>query len=272
MAIFNCPQCNHAISDKAKKCINCGYKIKRQHKKIVIAVFGGISVFVILLFIVTFIASQVSVQQYFSLLSQSNFSCVVGNHHWESASCEKAKHCKLCNVEKGDPLGHKWKNADCSNAKMCLSCKKTDGDPLGHTVNIGNCARCNRRINNYEIQFTVIEESMSCMSTSYSKIRQYFNAQSSATAELYYCNLAKAETLNIKIAAGIARDICGDIPELTQVKQHFTDIDAALGEQIDVDLTLNNYISYANTLSEKIQNSVTAYNEAVAELNKILGG
>lgn len=30
MALINCPECNKEISDTAKICPNCGYKIKRQ--------------------------------------------------------------------------------------------------------------------------------------------------------------------------------------------------------------------------------------------------
>ena len=29
MALINCPECNHEMSDQAKTCPNCGYKIPK---------------------------------------------------------------------------------------------------------------------------------------------------------------------------------------------------------------------------------------------------
>lgn len=33
MALFECPECGREISDKAEKCIHCGYPIKPQQKQ-----------------------------------------------------------------------------------------------------------------------------------------------------------------------------------------------------------------------------------------------
>lgn len=43
MALINCPQCNHTISDKSKKCINCGYEFKKKQisKKKIIVLIGS---------------------------------------------------------------------------------------------------------------------------------------------------------------------------------------------------------------------------------------
>ena len=149
MALINCPQCNHTVSDKSRKCINCGCKIKEKQisKKKMIALIIAFCAVIALLFGVTLIASQVSVKQYFNLIADKNFSCVLGNHHWKSATCDKPKLCSICNSEKGEPLEHKWKEADCINPKTCLQCKQTEGEPLEHTVNIGICNRCIEYVN-----------------------------------------------------------------------------------------------------------------------------
>lgn len=276
MALINCPLCNHTISDKTKKCINCGYQIKKisiSKKKITILI-SGFCALVVLLFSITIIISQVSIKQYFNLIADKNLSCIFGNHCWKSATCDKPKFCSICNSEKGKPLGHEWKEADCINPKTCLQCKQTYGTPLEHTVNIGICNRCFEYVNKYEIEFNVIEESLSCLEKSFDNIADYFNvSSSSALRELYYCNLAKTEALNIKKAACIARDICGDIPEFAEVKKCFEKINIVLSNEIDIELTVNNYVSYANdTLSPKITDSAIAFNETVAKVNKIIEG
>lgn len=33
MALINCPECNHAVSDKAEKCPNCGYQLLQKSSK-----------------------------------------------------------------------------------------------------------------------------------------------------------------------------------------------------------------------------------------------
>lgn len=36
MSLINCPECNKEISDNCRRCINCGAKIKRNNKKVLI--------------------------------------------------------------------------------------------------------------------------------------------------------------------------------------------------------------------------------------------
>lgn len=272
MALINCPKCSHVISDKAHKCINCGYKIKKSYmnKKAVILLCTCLLGIILVLFLVTFLASQVSIKQYFNLISEKNITCIVGNHQWQDATCEMPRYCSICDLKKGNPIGHKWKDANCINPKTCLRCKKTDGDALGHTVNIGHCDRCKEYVNKYDVEFTVIKESMSCLERSFNNISDYFSVSSSPNVELYYCNLAKNEALNIKDASCIARDMCGNIQEFAILKERFNKIDNSLSGQIDTDLTIYNYYSYGNTLFEKVRNAVTAYNEAVTEINRII--
>ena len=274
MALMNCPQCNHIISDKSKKCINCGCKIKRasMNKKTIITSFCIVIAILVLLFTISLITSKVSIKQYFSLISEKHFSCIVGNHNWKSATCDTPKYCSICNAKTGEPIEHVWKDADCINAKTCLYCKKTEGNSFGHTVNIGYCSRCHKHVNKYDVEFTVIKESISCMQKSYGKIKVYFNMGSSAIEELYYSRMAQSEALTIKEASCIAKDMCGDIQEFAKLKQCFASIDDALYGQFDTVLTLDNYVYYTNLLSEKIMNSIEAYNEAICEFNRMSGG
>lgn len=58
MALISCPECGHEISDTAKTCINCGYKMnnhKLGSKKIVTV----ISCVLIAVVVIGFIASQI---------------------------------------------------------------------------------------------------------------------------------------------------------------------------------------------------------------------
>lgn len=34
MALINCPECGHQMSDTAKQCTNCGYKINGSHARL----------------------------------------------------------------------------------------------------------------------------------------------------------------------------------------------------------------------------------------------
>ena len=48
--LINCPECNHVLSDKAKKCPHCGYKPKKKHGKwlafiVVLFIVGGLGAF-----------------------------------------------------------------------------------------------------------------------------------------------------------------------------------------------------------------------------------
>lgn len=272
MAIVNCPKCGHTISDKAKNCISCGYcmNYRKKNRRLILFVTCP-AIILALLFITTLITSHVGQKQYFKLISEQNFLCVIGKHRWMDATCEYPMKCSICESEKGSPIGHKWKNADCENPKTCLYCKETQGEPLGHTVNIGFCKRCNEYVNEYEIQFTVIKESMSVLEKSFENIKDDFHITADEYIELYYCNLAKNEAINIKKVTCVARDACGDIPDLADLRLKFSEIDEALNGQIDIDLSVDNYMSYANDLSKKIYNSVVAYNEMIDVYNKLLG-
>lgn len=40
MALINCPECNHEISDSAKSCPHCGFRIKKSNNKKVPIIIG----------------------------------------------------------------------------------------------------------------------------------------------------------------------------------------------------------------------------------------
>ena len=48
MALIKCPECGKGISNKAKKCPNCGYTLKKTNKKIIL-------IFILLLVIALFV-------------------------------------------------------------------------------------------------------------------------------------------------------------------------------------------------------------------------
>ena len=58
MALINCPECGHEISNTAKTCINCGYKL-RQRKAIS---KKGICVLIVLLVVVAVVGVAVAHQ------------------------------------------------------------------------------------------------------------------------------------------------------------------------------------------------------------------
>lgn len=55
MALIHCPECNHEVSDTAKKCPNCGYKIIKQINPIVLKRIKTISLIVLIAGILLFV-------------------------------------------------------------------------------------------------------------------------------------------------------------------------------------------------------------------------
>lgn len=59
MALINCPECKKEISDTAKKCPNCGYKIPTKTKRNVIIIFSIIFIIIVIISsIVLYVHSQ----------------------------------------------------------------------------------------------------------------------------------------------------------------------------------------------------------------------
>lgn len=57
MALINCPECGKEVSDTAKKCIHCGYKLSYTHKSVKLKITHVISaagIFIITMLILCF--------------------------------------------------------------------------------------------------------------------------------------------------------------------------------------------------------------------------
>ena len=53
MSLINCPECNHEMSDSARSCPNCGYKVKKPiDKKIIIGICIAVAVIGLIIFFV----------------------------------------------------------------------------------------------------------------------------------------------------------------------------------------------------------------------------
>lgn len=47
MAMIKCPECGQEISDKAKKCVHCGVRVKKRNTKKLVIIFSIIFVLLI---------------------------------------------------------------------------------------------------------------------------------------------------------------------------------------------------------------------------------
>ena len=53
MSLINCPECNHEMSDGAKSCPNCGYKVQKPiNKKIIIGICIAVAIIALIIFFV----------------------------------------------------------------------------------------------------------------------------------------------------------------------------------------------------------------------------
>ena len=57
-------------------------------------------------------------------------SCGECEHQWDEATCSQAKHCTLCYITEGEPLGHSWTEATYEAPKTCSGCGIVSGEPL----------------------------------------------------------------------------------------------------------------------------------------------
>ena len=76
-------------------------------------------------------------------------------HSWESATCVKAKTCKLCGITEGEANGHNWKDATCTSPKVCTTCNETIGAASAHNYTNGKCANCGSNDPDY-VQETLV--------------------------------------------------------------------------------------------------------------------
>ena len=129
MSLINCPECGREVSDLAKACPHCGYRIAKPRKKIDITseqkkkllVYGGstLGVLCLIFFIYLF-------------FSPKTFSwCCI--HKICEATCVEAKKCSRCGKTWDNAKGHNWVDATCIEPRKCLDCGLTEGEVIDHT-------------------------------------------------------------------------------------------------------------------------------------------
>ena len=134
MALFFCPECNREISDQAKSCPYCGYKLPKPKKdlstqsKKKIKLLIGILLSVVCIILFFFFFSPRTVE----------WCCY---HHISNATCTEPKRCSRCGKTWGVPLGHTWKDATCTEPKTCTTCQKTSGRATGHLWQPATCSK-----------------------------------------------------------------------------------------------------------------------------------
>lgn len=168
MALINCPECGKEISDDARKCVHCGYRLKKKSARFkVLAVSIPLGAIIIGLFIWLMSAGSWSFINVGKIISTGSFGCLISHewsdptcqhgylcticgsekgekadHTWEAATCEHPEKCIICGEERGERLEHVWMEATCTVPKTCSLCKATEGEALGHSARIGKCTVC----------------------------------------------------------------------------------------------------------------------------------
>ena len=137
MALITCPECNKQISDQAKSCPHCGYRLPKAkkmlspHKKnTLIAVIVG----VLLVF--------ASFAGYFFFSPYTVKWCCY--HHISDATCTEPKTCSRCGQTWGISIGHNWQTATCTEPKTCTVSGTTEGSANGHDWSPATCTLAQR--------------------------------------------------------------------------------------------------------------------------------
>lgn len=132
MALIKCPECNREVSDQAKICPHCGYKLTKIKRKISRAKKNTIIIFSIIIPVFTI---EWIIYFFFSPITFP-WCCY---HNINPATCTEAQTCSRCGKTWGRPLGHNWQEATCVEAKKCITCGTTDGKALGHSWQPATC-------------------------------------------------------------------------------------------------------------------------------------
>lgn len=123
MALINCPECGKEISNTNKKCIYCGYKLKKQNtrnsKKSLAFIFGIVGVIGVLAIFFLFICPKTV-----------PWFCY---HKTVPANCFEPKRCVKCRTEWGEKRDHEWIDATCTEPETCTLCGETRGSAKGHS-------------------------------------------------------------------------------------------------------------------------------------------
>lgn len=159
MALIICPECNREISDQAKACPHCGYKLPKtkkelsphQKKKRIVAIIGALLVLVVAGGGYFFFSPRTV--EWFCYHHISDATCIEPKmcsrcgkfwgepygHSWKVATCTEPKTCAVCRATYGSANGHSWKAATCTEPRTCTVCEITDGSANGHMWNKATC-------------------------------------------------------------------------------------------------------------------------------------
>ena len=120
MALIKCPECNKEISDTAKKCVHCGYVLKRkkykEEKHSKISYFIPLIIIILVFLIGTFVVSKKLTSHAFKEALDKKYNTFV------SYDCDKEEDIKYddettlynCIVDRGE-----------STKVSCLKCKNS---------------------------------------------------------------------------------------------------------------------------------------------------
>lgn len=152
MALIICPECNKELSEYAKTCPHCGYKLPKakkvlssREKKKRAVIFIGVFLVLIALGGGFFFFSPLTVE-WFCWHHTSGATCIEPKtcsrcgktwgeplgHTWQAATCTEPRTCTVCGVTDGSANGHSWQAATCTEPKTCTVCGMTDGEAAGH--------------------------------------------------------------------------------------------------------------------------------------------
>ena len=143
--MWYCPSCSRANEESAGKCAGCGKprpsskpipgllaedkRRKRKAKKR--RSLWGLWLLAALL-----------------LLAAAAAVCYVFFHVWSPATCTQPETCRICQEQRGQPLGHTAEEASCEHASVCTRCGEELAPALGHQATEASCeapsvcARC----------------------------------------------------------------------------------------------------------------------------------
>lgn len=166
MALIKCPECNHEVSDQAKLCPHCGYKLPRMKqkktflkKKKAVIIFSIVISTLIIAWGLYFFLSPITVQWCcFHHIEDSTCTepktcsrCgktwgIRRKHNWEFATCTTPQKCIVCGTTLGEACGHNWIPATCTTPQKCSVCGETTGEPVQHILEDYICTNCGESV------------------------------------------------------------------------------------------------------------------------------
>lgn len=219
MALINCPKCGKQISDKAEKCIHCGYQMKEQKVSKEKEKKGRgekdkkkSKFFLILIVVLVLIAGGVTTVV---IVSNSTREKKTEGRQQESSEADQKE-------QKKDHT-HTFKEATCEEPKTCTECGATEGKPLGHTTEVGECKNCGKMQGK-----DIVEGILLRLETANGTYDIAFNTATSGTD--YYSNFNSAANGfgQAKTQYEYAITDCGSYSELADLKRAIQDMKNAL--------------------------------------------